>query len=241
MVRGEVDHVVGFIGVPGCGKTMMALKVGRQLQREMKCYFFAHDSSYRLKDKFPDGTPTGVRRFSSVSLARAALQSNPNGCLAIATRDANSVVDLAIDTSATSLGDKWDPVEEEWQSTSEGQESSGTPSIVLIDEIVQAEGAGAYRLGDRLKDVIATRRHRHVALLWTTQSPTLVHYQFLSLCTRLYLFHCKSKKALARLEDEGVPPEVVRELPKLPIVNDMSPSEKASVRDEDLCIIHEMS
>lgn len=202
MKRGSVNVSIGAIGVPGTGKSTWALWRVRCLQAELGAYAVAHDPSYRLPDAFPNGKPSGIRRFNSVADARAALASDPTGVLAIATVDAGEVLKLGVETSKESL--------------KRGGDQNATPCIVLVDEIVAAEQAGAYRLGDQFRESLALRRHQHLALVWTTQSPQLAHYQLLSLGTELALFRVTDERALKRIEQAGVPHAIVVQLPKLP-------------------------
>jgi hypothetical protein len=201
MKRGSVNHAIGALGVPGTGKSTWALHRVRTLQHELRCYAVAHDPSFRLPDEFPNGQPSGVRRFGSVSEARATIATDPRGVIAIATADAGEVVDFACEISDASM---------------KANSDDGQPCIVLVDEIVSAEQASSYRLGEQFRQLLALRRWKHVGVVWTSQSPQLCHYQLLSLSTELALFRVTDKRALRRLVEAGVDEETVNLLPRLP-------------------------
>lgn len=120
----------------------------------------------------------------------------------MATLDAQDAVALATALSAASL--------------KEHGGEYGFPALVLVDEVVSAADANPYRLGLALRETMALRRHRHVGLVWTCQSPNLAHYQMLCIGTELVVFRLTNERDLTPLQRAGFSDEelyTVRNLP----------------------------
>jgi hypothetical protein len=155
-----------------------------------------------IKDRLPDGRSANIVRHESIDAFLECLQVSGKGIHVIAVEDAGEVVNVGWRMAELSLelngGDK------------------GTPVIVFIDEAVAADDIDTYRLSGNMKKLIALRRHKNVGLVFTTQSPQLCHYQMFALCTELALFRVKHRKALNKLLDVGIDPDIVERMPMLP-------------------------
>jgi hypothetical protein len=90
------------------------------------------------------------------------------------------------------------------------------PVLCYIDEAVAASDASPHRLGEQLKRAITLRRHWHVGLVYTCQSPWLLHWSMLTNSTRLALFRLPSERDHKRLRDCGVDKAVIGKLRDLP-------------------------
>lgn len=200
--KGHWNHCIGGIGPVGCGKTTLIMRRAVELART-PAYVIAQDANENLPTRLkPDGTPTGLVRHDSIASVRASLRTDGGGIHAISTLDANGVILLAEEVSAASLkahGGK-----------------RGVPSVVVLDEIVAVRDAKPNYLGDTLSDLLLRRRHHHCALLYTTQSPRRCHYALFDQATELYLFRMRGRRDLSRLEEGGVPDEILSALPNLP-------------------------
>ena len=209
----------GFIGEPETGKSTVASALAADYARS--CYVLAHDLNFSIPDKLPTGRELEVHRHLLPEQAGASLSrpETSRGIHAIASSDAGEVIDLAYRVSLANLGGQKVPLNEEltryhWTGTTR---TEAVPVVVYVDELVNAIDATPYRLGDVAKDLLSQRRHRHVGLIWTTQSPRLVHYQFVSLCTSLVLFRVSQEDDLKALAKAGVPREILQQLPGLPL------------------------
>jgi hypothetical protein len=201
--KGSVNVAIGVLGVPGTGKTTRATVEVLLLQREIgPVYVVAHDPGYRIPDTLPNGVSTRITRHDSVEDAQEAMKANPGGIHAIATVDASDVIVYGSNLSKSSL--------------EKNGGKQGIPTVIFVDEAVSAASASPYRLGEEMRELLALRRHKHVGIVWTSQSPQLCHYQMLSLSTKLVLFRITDGRALARLEQAGVPPEITSKLSSLP-------------------------
>lgn len=199
--KGEFNHAIIVLGVPGCGKSTWATQRALELGRSTPAYVVAHDPGWRLPKILPDGRPTPLHRHESVASAQAALRSTPGGIHAIATADGEEVLRFGQAISKASLD-------------ANGGEQ-GVPTVVYLDEGVGTGGASAYRLGEGLREHLALRRHLHTGLIITAQDPRLIHYAFLGLATELVIFRLNDQAALNELRRMGVPPEMVDQVAKL--------------------------
>jgi hypothetical protein len=216
MKRRELDLIVGYVGVAGTGKSTSATH--RLMLLGKQCYTLAHDANASLPDTLPDGTPTGLIRYSSkpvyeleaqekeekrqLAELRKNLKRHPHGIHAVSSRDAAPLLRLACEVSAKSF-------------EAHGGER-GTPCCVLVDEIVACDDATPHRLGPTLRDVLARRRHLGIGLLWTAQSPRLCHYQLFALSTELVMFRINDPRDIQHMVKSGVPERYALQLPSLP-------------------------
>lgn len=201
--KGEFNHAIGCIGVPHTGKTVKAVEICTDFSRNPGAYVIAMDPNEDLPEKLPNGRKTGVIRHSNLDGVKSAIAgSNPEGIHAIGTTSCNAMVDLAKLISKYSL-------------QSHGGKQ-GVPSIVFIDEISVCDEAGEHRIDKNLKDLLCRRRHHHVGLVYTTQSPRLCHYQIFALSTELYLFRVTEEDDLKRMRKGMVPQAILDRLPSLP-------------------------
>jgi hypothetical protein len=165
-------------------------------------YVLAHDLGWKLPERFPDGKPTGIKRYDSIAAARNALASDARGVHCVATLDAGEVIALGHQIAKKSLD--------------QNQGTSGIPVVVLIDEMVSAADANPYRLQQAMRESLALRRHRHTGIVWTSQSPNLCHYQMMAIGTELVVFRLTNESDLKPLMRAGMSEqecEVVKTLP----------------------------
>lgn len=203
---GQWNLCVGAFGSPGSGKSEWALRAVVELARRRPCYVIAHDNGFRLRERFHDGVPTGVIRHGSVDAARQALRKDPRGVHAIATEDAAPVLAFAKEVGEQSLA---------VHGHINGRPKRGVPVICYIDEAVSAADASPQRLGQQLRQAVTLRRHWHVGLVYTCQSPWLLHYSMLTNSTQLALFRLPSQRDHRRLLEGGVPPADVARIQAL--------------------------
>ncbi len=193
----SVNTVRSYLGVPGTGKSTLALADMRKQARELGgAFMLAHDIGDRLPDRWPDawgGKPTGIVRHNSVVEARAGLGRQPNAIHTLSTADGSEVLALAIEIAKKSKA---------W-----GAEAGASPPVLLfLDEAVGTASASPHRLGDDMRNYIASRRHEHVGLYWTCQSPAMAHYALLALSTEIICGRIVDERALARFEQLGFTP-----------------------------------
>jgi hypothetical protein len=193
---------VGVLGAPGTGKSTYGLARAIEYGRKVPAYVFAHDLGYKLPDTLPGGRPARLKRYERISDAARGMATDPGGVNCIATPDAGPVFEYASKYAAESLR--------------RNNGNSGIPCIVLIDEIVSAADANAYRLGGGIKELLALRRHRNVGIIWTCQSPRLCHYQLMAMGTELVIFRLQHKKDLDAIEQAGIEPAVIDTIRTLP-------------------------
>lgn len=174
---GEWNHAIAVIGSPGSGKTNWA--TGRALS--LACtpaYIIAHDPGWRIPSEVRDGSRVVAKprilRCMTRADAEASLHADPSAIIALSTPDAADAIRLAMDLGKRSL--------------EIGKGKSGIPVVLYLDEAVASEDASAYRLGDELRALLAQRRHFHVGVIFTCQSPTLMHKQMLLLATEVIVF-----------------------------------------------------
>jgi hypothetical protein len=216
--RGRWNCFVGVLGVPGTGKSTHALALAVSLQKKYNCYVVAHDTGWRLPEKFPGGAPTGVIRHETTEDARQALKNSPAGIHCISSQDAAEVCDLALAIGEKSLeratrGPVRRMGKNQRLAVSDEAEIA-TPVLVVVDEVAMAKEANAYRLGDSLARLISMRRHRHVGVIWTCQSPRQGHYRLMELATSIYCFRLTSAESVSKVSEyiptEGEGGEVTR-------------------------------
>lgn len=165
-------------------------------------YCLAHDLGWKLPNTLPDGRETFIRRHDSIRAAQQQLASDPRGIHSISCLDAGEVIEYGTRLSSASLAS--------------GNGHFGIPTVILIDEIVSAQDANPYRLGEGIRKALALRRHAHIGLLWTTQSPRLCHFQMLGLSTEIVAFRLHHKKDLDILGEVGFTPQELDTIRTLP-------------------------
>jgi hypothetical protein len=203
---------IGVFGNVGTGKTEKALEEIIKIQKREPIYVVAHDLSYNIPEKLHDGNHTRVHRYRSIQEAEKAIVVAAGGIHAIACRDASEVVDLGKRVAHKSL------LRHTPGATLAAKEKAiqdgngvGIPCIVYFDEIVNAEQASRYRIGDELGQFIAQRRHLHCGLIFTSQFPRQCHYSLGTMATDIIFFNLDSEKDIKKLyEDFGVPEEIAR-------------------------------
>lgn len=193
--RGEVNHAAGFLGIPQSGKSALMLRRALELASEHEAYIIVHDAERQVPARLPPalgGWDTRVVRFDTVEAANAWLMREGRRALgrvvAVSCLDAVPVVEWAHRVAAASLA------------PTRGGEGPAPHVVLVIDEVANCSEMGANYLGPTLKAALVLRRHRHTALLWSTQTPDLVYREFLSARTELYVFRLESDEALKRLQ-----------------------------------------
>lgn len=200
--KGQWNHAIIVLGVPGCGKSTYALARLIQLC-QTPAYGLAHDPGWRLPAKLPDGMPDPkLHRHETIEAGRAAIARDGSGVHAFAVADGQEVLAFGRALSEASLA--------------KGGGDRGTPVVVLLDEGVATESASPYRLGGPMREGLALRRHRHMAIIMTAQDPRLIHYAMVGLSTEIVMFRLRDDRALAELERMGVPSETTARLRGLP-------------------------
>lgn len=184
---------VGLVGVPGCGKSTVALYRALEFRRVTPCYILAHDPEHALPRRLPDGRSTELVRHDTTAAAARALAKGQPGVHAVACLDAVEVVELGQRLGQASLA--------------RARGGAAPPVIVLVDEVTNCREMKPRELGETLQAALTLRRHRHCGLIWTTQSPRLVHYHFLSKATELYVFQLRGERDINRLVEEANFPE----------------------------------
>lgn len=187
------NHAIAVLGVPGTGKSTYALRRVVELAAR-PAYAVAHDAAWRVPHKWPDGTRTPIVRHGSEDAARAAFARLPGGVHVVPSVDVYPALDLAKDLAAR----------------------GSAPSVLLVDEIVTATGATPHHLDDRVRQLLALRRHWGVALVWTGQNARIANNQLLSMSTEIVCFRLTDARDLRRLSEAGVSDEVCRTVRTLP-------------------------
>ena len=201
-----VNLVAGYLGIPGTGKTTRALAdMVRCSAAHGGARLLAHDTGMRVPERWPDawgGGATGLVQHATTDRARAALAKGVPGIHVISCADGSDVLALAVE-----IGDA---------TMAQSKDGTGPPVFVLLDEAVGVAAMSPHRIGDGMREFIATRRHHHVGLYWTTQSPQFAHYAILGLSTSLTLGTLHDRRALRRLEELGIDEDVLALVPDLP-------------------------
>jgi len=202
---GKWNHAIGVLGVPGCGKSTYAAALAMELGQE-PAYLLAHDPTWRIPATLPDGRSVPLRRHATLDMCRAEMKTDARGLHAPTVRDGAEILAFASAVAQVSKGGELVPLGK-----------PAVPVVVLVDECAALEHSGPGRLRNELLELLIGRRHKHVALIYTVQSPRLVDVSLLSLATQLVLFRIIDEKSRYRLRDEaGVPEPIVEQLQNLP-------------------------
>lgn len=205
--RPDFDICRGYLGPPRCGKTSAALVDMLELRDQTPCYLLAHDPGYAIPDKLHTGRATGLRRHATVAELAAAVEKGDTRSLHVSMElDATPLV-----IYAKRLG-------EQSMRTADPKELAAPcpPVVLLVDEVGRCKEMGAMYLGPNLEDALMRRRHNHVGLFYTSQSPRRVHHEFLGNSNALHVCGPLTRGAIARLVEDGrFPEEVAAKIPKL--------------------------
>lgn len=207
--RPELDICHGYLGPPRCGKTTAALVDMLDTRERFPCYLLAHDPGYAIPDKLHDGRKTNVLRHASVAELAAAVAKEPKESRALHVSmelDATSLVVYAKRLGEASMR-RADPKD---------LSAPCPPVLLLIDEVGRCKEMGAAYLGPNLEDALMRRRHNHVGLLYTSQSPRRVHHEFLGMANELHVCGPLTKGSIARVVEDGrFPEEAAAKIPNL--------------------------
>ncbi len=205
--RPEFDVAIGYLGKVRHGKTDAA--VGRLLafRKAHPVYLIAHDPQYAIPDKLHDGTPTHVVRHATVAALAHGIGKRPDALHVSMEPDAITLVRFSERLGRASM-ERADP---------KGLAAPCPPVLVYIDEVNRCEGATEGKLGEDIRNALLSRRHRHVGIVWSSQSPHRVHYELLGNATELHAFALDKDRDLARLAaDSGFSKAEVSQIPNLP-------------------------
>lgn len=194
-----------FIGVPGTGKSSLALARLMDLYHQHGCYVLIHDEARNLPAVLPaelGGAATGIIRHESIEDCRAQLAADPRGLHAFHSVKADHLIQFAREIAKASLAANGG--------------TKGPPVVVYIDEVVMAVDMEPRKLSPEVKKALTQRRHDHVGYLLTTQQPNMVHPLCLVLSTEVYLFRCPGAYAAQRFKEATVPEEIIAEVQTLP-------------------------
>lgn len=203
----EWDHVILVIGKRNHGKTAWTLDRVLDLSAAAGgAYIIAHDPGHRIKPWTPrrgNLRAGALQRHRSVDELAAALRlpQPPDAVHTVATPDAEPVMLFALELGRASLR------------THGGQ--GGVPVVAWVNEVTACAVASPQRFGGVVNQLAAQGRHDLVALVVEAQSSRLINFTLLSNVTRATFFRLTDRRALLRLEEFDVPPEILRRLPSL--------------------------
>lgn len=204
--RPEFNHAIGYIGPPRSGKTDLAMHQMLAFRREHPIYLLAHDPQYAIPDKLHDGMRTNLHRYETVAELARGVARNPEGVHVSMEPDATPLVAYSARLAELSMH-RADPKK---------HEAPCAPVAVYVDEVASCEEMSEGKLGPELRDALMKRRHRHVAILWGTQSPHRIHYEYLGNGTALHVFRLHKRRDLKRLaDDSGFTDEEMEMIPRL--------------------------
>lgn len=193
MKRGDFNHAIVVVGLPGFGKSTYAL--GRLVAfGKTPAYTLIHDPGWRV----PDDGKSRIIRHESLEAGARAIATHPGHIHSFATDDGEAVLMLAERIAAASIA-----------------KGTNTPVVILLDEGTSTDGTSAHRISKPFKKFLAGRRHKNVGMILTVQDPRFVHYSFTGLCTELVSFRLIDEGSLKHLKRLGVQDVArVRALPK---------------------------
>ena len=177
---------VAIFGVPGSGKTTRAKQ---RIREACASGWFAviHDPNDDYERLGPEGDIEDLARAADRA-AREKKRVHP----VLRTRD--DAVSIMEDVKAFSaLGRR--------------------KTLLVFDESVLLGSPRS--LEHELADLIARRRHHGIGILFVAQFPSLCHFSIMTQATELDLFRVIDAYSLKKLEERGVPREVVMTLPDL--------------------------
>lgn len=227
---GDWNHLIVIIGPRGYGKSQLAAILAHQLQRQGPAYVIAHDAGFRIPPATHNGVSLQVRRHRSRESVLAALNGrNPSGIHAWggqyktadggrATVQPEQVLELAVDIADASKlrAAAAHGIRTEDPSDPRLHGLRAVPVVVIVDEGVMMRSASRNRLDPKLADFIISLRHNHVAMIMTAQGGNMIHYDLIQQATEVYIGKVEHKRGLKALEDGGIAPEILADLPTMP-------------------------
>lgn len=204
--RPELDVCRVYLGPPRCGKTSAALVDMLDMRKQSPCFLLAHDPGYAIPEKLYDGRATGVLRHASIGELARAVEQDPTGLH----------VSMELDATSTVIYAKRLALESMRAADPQGLAAPCPPVYLLVDEVGRCKEMGAMYLGPNLEDALMRRRHNHVGLFCTSQSPRRIHHEFLANANQLHVCGPLTRGAIARLLEDGRFPEAdAAKIPKL--------------------------
>jgi hypothetical protein len=199
----EWNFQIGAFGVPATGKShRVATRCALESQK-VGAYVLVHDPTMSYSEApyrkiwAPYG---GIHHHDSPSAAADDLLRHPRGAHVVAADDAVEVLRLGIEVAAKSI---------------DRAARSGTkmyhPVIIILDEVLDAEGLKSQHLDMVWKRAQAKRRHWGIGIAYTGQSCYVAHKTILMWSTELYAFRMMDPADHKRLRSVGLSKEQAEE------------------------------
>ncbi len=206
---------VAYLGVPNTGKTDAA--VARCMELMDECYVLAHDGSLAIPETLHDGTQVPLIRYDSLKQCNERLAVDPRGIHSFSTVKLTDLMDFACRLACKSLGAQAVMQENASLPIPKNPTRLDCPPVLLfIDEAVMASEMRSNYFDPAFRELISQRRHKHVGIIWGTQSPGFVHHQALQLGSEVVLFRVNGMQAAQRLRDATIPEELIARCAQLP-------------------------
>lgn len=203
---GKLNHVMGYIGSTGVGKTQQMLT---DTERALRAGFYcvAHDPNDDLPLVRYDGHKYRIIRVDGIDGLYKQLRTDAGHIIAVRDCDITDLVEtcrtIVSSTFVETHGTK-------------SEYKYGARILVVLDEIADWDEAKPNRLGDYAQNFLATRRHWNLALKYAATDPQLMHYKFINKATALRLYRVVNKKDFDRLKDAAIPDDTLEWIKSLP-------------------------
>lgn len=235
---GEWNHLIGYYGARGSGKSTAAADHVERLMHDGPAYAIAHDPGNRVPSSYLDGSPRPVRRHRTRESVLAALRSdNPGGVhtwggnklgqrgeplldkygdpMPVSVEDVIRLgVEVAEQSKLAAARDAGLDIRDATDSRLEGIRA--IPVVVLVDEAVMSHGMQKNYMTPWMRSVLISLRHYHLGIVYCAQAGGAVHYDMMQLATELYIARTRNKHALRAFDKAGVSDEQLQEIQTVP-------------------------
>jgi len=229
-VYGEWNYLESSIGMRGQGKSTHQCLRALQLQRESGgAYVIGHSLGARLPRKLPaelGGHVLPIVYYPTIAKLEAGLRRKPNAWHILAPpidlpdrESADDLIQFTIRLSAALRKAAWQRLHpfRIYDANKDATGMVGPPIILIIDEGIAVEAAGASRKDANrwFLEFLYSLRHFHIALLYAIQDASARSWRVLEQSTAIHVFAVRHAWALQSIQAGGASPEEIERIRRL--------------------------
>lgn len=238
---GTVNVLEASIGQRGAGKSTLQCMRADELSRQWGgAYVLGHSLGARLPRALPDGRELPIVYHENLAKLERGLRRAPDRWHVLAPpigkrgerETADDLLKFSVRLSEAIRKQAWQKHHPLgfWKPNVRMDDIEAPPIIVVIDEgiAVEAAGAGASRKEENrwFMEYLYSLRHMHVALLYAIQNPSARSWHVLDQATSIHVFSIRHRWALQSIEAAGASESEVERIKRLPTPEQLRTGER---------------